>query len=104
MLEISKGNRDSNLSRRIFRMTKVARTLYRASLVLAFAAAALTVGCGKKPVASTPPPTQAPPPARPTVSLSADRTTINKGDTVTLSWTSTNSTQVAIAPEVGAVA
>ena len=46
-------------------MTKVARPLYRASLVLAFAAAALTVGCGKKPVASTPPPASAPPPPPP---------------------------------------
>src|SRR6266404_4003167 len=104
MLELSKGNRDSNLSRRIFRMTKVARPLYRASLVLAFAAAALTVGCGKKPVASTPPPASAPPPARPTVSLTADPTTINKGETVTLHWSSTNATQLTIAPEVGAVA
>ncbi len=85
-------------------MTKVARPLYRASLVLAFAAAALTVGCGKKPVASTPPPASAPPPARPTVSLTADPTTINKGETVTLHWSSTNATQLTIAPEVGAVA
>jgi len=84
-------------------MTEVARPLYRALLLVALAAA-FTVGCGKKPPVAKTPEAPPPPPARPTVSLSADQTTINKGDTVTLSWTSTNSTQVTIAPEVGAVA
>jgi len=85
-------------------MTEVARPFHRACLLVAFAAAALTVGCSKKPVISgTPPPPEAPA-ARPTVTLQANPTSINKGDTVTLSWSSTNATQLTIAPEVGAVA
>ena len=89
-------------------MTEVARPLsqkfYRAGLVIAFAAIALTVGCGKKPVVSSAPPSTAPPPSRPTVTLTANPTSISKGDTVTLNWTSTNATQLTISPEVGAVA
>ncbi|HET9804150.1 MAG TPA: peptidoglycan-associated lipoprotein Pal [Candidatus Acidoferrum sp.] len=50
----------------------------------------------------TPEPVQ--PPARPTVTLQANPTSINKGDATTLSWSSTNATQLTISPEVGAVA
>jgi peptidoglycan-associated lipoprotein len=85
-------------------MSEVARPFYRACLLTAFAAAALTVGCGKKPVVSRPEPTPPPPAARPTVTLQANPTTINKGDASTLSWSSTNATQLTISPEVGAVA
>ena len=85
-------------------MSEVARPFYRACLLTAFAAAALTVGCGKKPVQTRPQPEAAPPAARPTVTLQANPTTINKGDASTLSWSSTNATQVTISPEVGAVA
>jgi peptidoglycan-associated lipoprotein len=85
-------------------MSEVARPFYRACLLTAFAAAALTVGCGKKPVVSRPEPTPPPPAARPTVTLQANPTTINKGDATTLSWSSTNATQLTISPEVGAVA
>jgi peptidoglycan-associated lipoprotein len=85
-------------------MTEVARPFYRACLLVAFAAAALTVGCSKKPVITGTAPTSEPPAARPTVTLQANLTSINKGDTVTLSWSSTNATQLTIAPEVGAVA
>jgi len=85
-------------------MSEVARPFYRACLLTAFAAAALTVGCGKKPVQTRPEPAQPPPAARPTVTLQANPTTINKGDASTLSWSSTNATQLTISPEVGAVA
>ena len=85
-------------------MTQLSRPFYRVCLVLAFAAAALTVGCSKKPPVAKTPETAPPPPSRPTVSLTADPTTINKGETVTLHWSSTNATQLTIAPEVGAVA
>jgi peptidoglycan-associated lipoprotein len=85
-------------------MTEVARPFYRACLLVAFAAAALTVGCSKKPVITGTAPTSEPPAARPTVTLQANPTSINKGDAVTLSWSSTNATQLTIAPEVGAVA
>jgi peptidoglycan-associated lipoprotein len=74
-------------------------------LLISFSLLALFVaGCKKKPVASTPP-AYTPPPAavKPTASLTADRTTIDKGDSVKLSWTTTDATNVSIAPEVGAV-
>jgi peptidoglycan-associated lipoprotein len=67
-------------------------------------AAALSAGCSKKPVAQAPPPAAPPPAAQPTVTLQASPTSINKGDNSTLSWSSTNATQLTIAPDVGAVA
>jgi peptidoglycan-associated lipoprotein len=85
-------------------MSEVARPFYRACLLTAFAAAALTVGCSKKPVVTKTEPQPPPPAARPTVTLQANPTSINKGDSSTLSWSSTNATQLTIAPEVGAVA
>ena len=85
-------------------MSEVARPFYRACLLTAFAAAALLVGCSKKPVAQAPPASAPPAPSQPTVTLSADPTSINKGDSSTLRWSSTNATQLTIAPEVGAVA
>jgi peptidoglycan-associated lipoprotein len=68
-------------------------------LALAFAA-----GCKKKPPAAPPPPPPPPPAAaRPAVSLQANPTSINRGDSTTLSWTSTDATQLTISPDVGAV-
>ena len=86
-------------------MSEVSRPLYRALLVAGLVATVFTAGCKKKPVATTPPPA-APveqPKPQPTVTLSADPTSINKGDSSTLSWTSTNATQLTIAPGVGTV-
>jgi peptidoglycan-associated lipoprotein len=61
-------------------------------------------GCAKK-VASTPPSAApAPPTARPTVTLNASPTTIATGDTATLSWSSTNATDLDIEPGIGKVA
>jgi len=55
-------------------MYSVSRSLYRAGFLVAFAAAALIVGCGKKTVAPPPtPPAPAPAPARPTVTLQVNR-------------------------------
>jgi peptidoglycan-associated lipoprotein len=74
-------------------------------LLISFALLAIFVaGCKKKPPAAAPP-AYTPPPAavKPTASLSADRSTINKGESVKLSWTTTDATNVSIAPEVGAV-
>jgi len=77
---------------------------YRSFLLTAFAAAVFTIGCAKKPVAAhEPTPAPPPPAARPTVTLQASPTSINKGDSTTLSWSSTNATQLSIAPDVGAV-
>jgi peptidoglycan-associated lipoprotein len=65
---------------------------------------AFVAGCKKKvPPPPTPPPAPAPAPARPTVSLQANPTSINPGDSTTLSWTSTDATQLTISPGVGAV-
>lgn len=86
-------------------MTEVSRPLYRALLVAGLFAAVFTVGCKKKPVPAPPPPAPAPAPApaQPTVTLSADPSSIKKGESSTLSWTSTNATQLTVAPEVGTV-
>ena len=64
---------------------------------------AIAGGCKKK-VAATPP---APPPTptlQPTVTLNASPTSVNPGGTVTLSWSSTNATDLDIEPGVGKVA
>ena len=86
-------------------MTEVSRPLFRALLVAGLVATVFTAGCKKKPVPAPPPPAPAPAPApaQPTVTLSADPTSIKKGESTTLSWTSTNATQLTVAPEVGTV-
>src|SRR5262249_38774459 len=85
-------------------MIEVSRSLYRICLFLALVAAVFTFGCAKKPKATAPTPAPPPPPAaQPTVSLQAAPTSIEKGESSTLSWTSTDSTQLTIAPDVGSV-
>jgi peptidoglycan-associated lipoprotein len=85
-------------------MKLASRALYRTGLLAAFAVALLAAGCGKKVVAP-PKKEEAPPPApaRPTVTLQASPGSINKGDSATLSWNSTDATTLSIAPDVGAV-
>ena len=85
-------------------MKKVSGPLLRTVLFSACAAAMFAVGCHHAPPPQQAPPAQTPPPARPTVTLQANPTSLNKGDATTLSWSSTNATQLSIAPEVGAVA
>ena len=66
----------------------------------------LLVGaCAKKPVAAPPPaPAPLPPaPARPTVTLQASQTFIQRGESVTLNWSSTNATELNLAPGIGQV-
>jgi peptidoglycan-associated lipoprotein len=86
-------------------MKLASRSLYRPGLIAMLATAAVfTVGCGPKK--SPPPPKQELPPpaaATPTVTLQASPTSIDKGGTSTLSWNSTDATQLSIAPDVGAV-
>ena len=85
-------------------MTVVSRTLYRASFVALLVSAVFTVGCRPKPKPVPPtPPAPAPAPARPTVTLSASPDSIKPGDSSTLSWSSTDATQLSISPDVGAV-
>jgi peptidoglycan-associated lipoprotein len=86
-------------------MNQFMRPHYRALFCLTLAAAMFSFGCSKKPVAQTPPPPApyTPPPATPTVTLQANPTSINPGDSAALSWSSTNATQLTIAPDVGQV-
>src|SRR4029077_7660024 len=85
-------------------MNRVSSSLYRGAILTAMLALAFVAGCKKKEIAPPPPPPPPPPPAaRPTVSLQANPTSVNKGDSSTLSWTSTDATQLTISPDVGAV-
>jgi peptidoglycan-associated lipoprotein len=66
---------------------------------------ALSAAC-KKPAPQAPPPpppTPAAPPARPTVNLQASSNIIQRGESVTLTWSSTNATTLSLSPEIGAV-
>ena len=71
-----------------------------AALVLALSAIMLLGACHKK--TPPPPPPPPPPPAAPTASLTASPDTIDKGQSTTLTWQTTNATDVAI-EGVGAV-
>jgi peptidoglycan-associated lipoprotein len=85
-------------------MKLASRSLYRIGLFAMLAAAVFSPGC-KKPPAAKPPETkpQPPAPASPTVTLQASPGTINKGDSATLTWNSTDATQLNIDQGVGAV-
>ena len=85
-------------------MTQLHRPFVRTLLISVATLAVLVAGCKKKPPTAAPPPYTPPPvAAKPTANLSADRNSINKGESVKLSWTTTDATNVSIAPEVGAV-
>ena len=79
-------------------------SLRRSLVLLSFVAIAF-VAAGCKKTVATAPPAQAPAPtaARPTVSINASPGTIAPGGTVTLSWTSTDATDLDIEPGVGKV-
>jgi peptidoglycan-associated lipoprotein len=57
----------------------------------------------KKVVAPPPPPPPPPPPAAAVCTLSAEPTTVEKGQSVTLNWTSQNATDLDLQPAVGKV-
>ncbi len=77
--------------------------LVRALLISSAALALFVSGCHKKPVAASTPPPPTPVATKPTASLAADRTSVHKGESVKLSWNTTDALKAAIAPEVGAV-
>jgi peptidoglycan-associated lipoprotein len=85
-------------------MTQSHRPVVRLSVLALSVVAVFAAACNKKPPTAAPP-AYTPPPAavKPTASLSADRDTINRGDSVKLTWSTTDATNVSIAPEVGAV-
>jgi len=86
-------------------MIALSRSMYRTGLLVLAAASVVGVGCNKKPAVAPTRQTQAPPPpaAQPTVTLSASPTSVEQGDPSTLGWTSTDATQLTIAPDVGTV-
>jgi peptidoglycan-associated lipoprotein len=66
---------------------------------------ALSAAC-KKPAPVAPPPPPPPfaaPPAKPTVNLQASSNIIQKGESVTLTWSSTNATTLSLSPGAGNV-
>jgi len=68
---------------------------------------AFAVGCKKQPAQPAPPPPPAkvepPAPARPTVSMSAEPSSIERGKSATLKWSSTGATSASINQGIGAV-
>lgn len=82
------------------------RHVGRVALISLLSIAAIGAGCRRAPVAVAPPPPPpaAPPPARPTVTLQAAPATVQRGQSVTLTWSSSNATALNLAPGVGNVA
>ena len=70
------------------------------TLVIALGAVMMLGACKKK--AAPPPPPPPPPPPSPTASISVDPNSIQKGQSATLSWQTTNATDVSI-DGIGAV-
>ncbi|MGO9640116.1 MAG: peptidoglycan-associated lipoprotein Pal [Candidatus Acidiferrales bacterium] len=81
------------------------RSYGKAAILALFAIALVSIGC-KHPTPTPPPTPAAPPPApvQPTVTLQASSTMVQQGQQVTLTWSSTNATNLTIAPDVGTVA
>ncbi len=80
-------------------------TLRKFVLLSGFVAFVIFIGGCKKHVAAPPPASApAPPAAQPTVTLNASPSSITPGQSVTLSWSSTNATDLDIEPGVGKVA
>ena len=81
------------------------RTYTKALFSCLLVVVALVAAC-KKPAPQAPPPPPPPavaPPARPTVTLQSSSTFIQKGESVTLTWSSTNATTLSLSPGVGNV-
>lgn len=80
------------------------RSVARVVLYGALALAIVGVGC-KHPAPVTPAaaPAPPPPPPQPTVTLQATPTNVQRGQSATLRWSSTNATSLTLAPNVGSV-
>ena len=82
------------------------RSYEKAILFGLLAVAVMVAGCSHPratPTTSAPPPPP-PPMPQPTVTLQASPAMIQKGESVTLTWSSTNATQLDLQPAVGQVA
>src|SRR5271167_1794911 len=85
-------------------MTQSYRPFVRSLFISSAALALLFAGCSKKPTLPSAPAYTPPPSAvKPTATINADRNSINRGESAKLTWTTTDATNVSIAPEVGAV-
>src|ERR1700731_3926725 len=84
-------------------MNQPHRPFDRALLMFASIALLFVAGCKHNPPPAPAPPAPAPVAAKPTVTISADRISINKGESAKLTWTTTDAASVSITPEVGAV-
>ncbi len=80
------------------------RSFRKFALLFGLVALATIAGGCKKKVAATPPAQPPAPALQPTVTLNASPSSVNPGGTVTLSWSSTNATDLEIGPGVGKVA
>jgi peptidoglycan-associated lipoprotein len=80
------------------------RSVARVALYSVLALAMVGVGC-KKPITATPaaPAPPPPPPSQPTVTLQATPANVQRGQSTTLRWSSTNATSLTLAPGVGNV-
>jgi peptidoglycan-associated lipoprotein len=84
------------------RISSTRSVIYFAMLALMLTAA----GCRRQvaTVAPPPPPAPAPAPAQPTVTLQVSPPIVQRGQSATLQWSSTNATTLSLAPGVGNVA
>ena len=78
-------------------------TLRKFVLLSGFVAFVVFIGGCKKHVAAPPPAAAPAPAAEPTVTLNASPSSVNPGQSATLSWSSTNATDLDIEPGVGKV-
>jgi peptidoglycan-associated lipoprotein len=72
-------------------------------LVCVLGAVFVVAACKGKKVAAPPPPPPPPPPTAPTATLTAEPGTVEKGHSVTLSWSTQNATDVDLQPGIGTV-
>jgi peptidoglycan-associated lipoprotein len=74
-------------------------------LAMVFVLALMMAGgaCKKKPKAAPPPPPPPPVPAAPTARLGVDPSTVTEGQSATLSWNTSNATDVSIDSGIGKV-
>ncbi len=88
---------------RISRVTLAVLTLVLVAMALGSSGCAKKVAPPPPPPAPAPPSPPPPPPPVPTITLSASPSTVEKGQSATLSWSTTNATGVTIDGSVGTV-
>src|SRR5450759_3531567 len=85
------------------RTSTYSKALFSTLLVVVALVAACKKPAPQAPPPSPPSPTAVAPSARPTVTLQSSSTFIQKGESVTLTWSSTNATTLSLSPGVGNV-